>query len=86
MTSHEESRELPERARSLSAETVQGAALSLESVDHIERGDGLSLGVLGVGDGVSDDAFEEGLEDTTGLFVDHCFDPRQFPICDALRE
>jgi hypothetical protein len=27
--------------------------------------------VLGVGDGVPDDALEEGLEDTAGLFVDH---------------
>ena len=46
-------------------------ALSLERIDDIERGDGLSLGVLGVGDGVADDTLEEGLEDTTGLFVDH---------------
>jgi hypothetical protein len=28
--------------------------------------------VLGVGDGITDDALEEGLENTTGLFVDHC--------------
>jgi hypothetical protein len=28
--------------------------------------------VLGVGDSITDDALEEGLEDTTGLFVDHC--------------
>ena len=62
------------RARSLSTETVQSAALSLESVDDIEGGDGLSLGVLGVGDGVSDDTFEEGLQDTTRLFVDHWVD------------
>lgn len=47
--------------RGLSTETVQSAALSLESVDDVEGGDGLPLGVLGVGDGVSDDAFEEGL-------------------------
>ena len=45
----------------LSTETVQSATLSLEGVDDIEGGDGLSLGVLGVGDGVSDHAFEEGL-------------------------
>ena len=45
--------------------------MSLESVDNVERGDGLALGVLGVGDCVADDAFEEGLEDTTGFFVDH---------------
>jgi hypothetical protein len=28
--------------------------------------------VLGVGDGVTDDTLEEGLEDTAGLLVDHC--------------
>ena len=62
------------RARHLSTETVQSAALSLESVDDIERGDCLPLGVLCVGDRVTDDTFEEGLEDTTGLFVDHLID------------
>jgi hypothetical protein len=28
--------------------------------------------VLGVSNSVTDNALEEGLEDTTGLFVDHC--------------
>jgi hypothetical protein len=46
--------------------------LTLESVDNVEGGDGLALGVLGVGDGVTDDPLEEGLQNTTGLFVDHC--------------
>ena len=45
--------------------------MSLESVDDIEGGDGLPLGVLSVCDGITDNTFEEGLEDTTGLFVDH---------------
>jgi predicted deacetylase len=35
-------------AASLGTESVQGAALSLESVDDIERGDRLALCVLGV--------------------------------------
>ena len=56
---------------SLTTETVEGATLALERVDDVKRRDGLSLGVLGVGDGVADDTLEEGLEDTTGLFVDH---------------
>jgi hypothetical protein len=56
----------------LTTETVEGAALTLESVDNVKRGDGLALGVLGVGDGVTDDTLEEGLEDSTGLLVDHC--------------
>lgn len=56
----------------LTTETVEGASLSLESVDNVERGDRLSLGVLGVCDGVTDDTLEESLENTAGLFVDHC--------------
>ena len=59
------------RVNSLTTETVEGATLALERVDDVERRDGLSLGVLSVGDGVADDTLEEGLEDTTGLFVDH---------------
>lgn len=59
------------RTQRLTTETVQGAALSLQGVDDVQRGDSLALGVLGVGDSVTDDTLEEGLEDTTGLFVDH---------------
>lgn len=55
----------------LATETIQGAALSLEGIYHIEGSDGLSLGVFGVGDSITNDAFEEGLEDTTRLFIDH---------------
>ena len=62
------------RMRSLSTETVKSAALSLESIDDIEGSDSLSLGVLSVGDSVSDDALKEGLQDTTSLLVDHCHD------------
>lgn len=69
----------------LSTETVQSAALSLESVDDVEGGDGLSLGVLGVGDCVSDDTFEEGLQDTASLFVDHCYDGLA-TVCDAWQQ
>jgi hypothetical protein len=43
----------------LSTETVKGSALPLESVDDVEGGDGLPLGVLSVGDGVSDDVLED---------------------------
>jgi len=48
------------RAR-LSTETVEGSALSLQSVDDIEGSNSLSLGVFGVGDRVSDDVLEEDL-------------------------
>ena len=44
--------------------------MSLESIDDIEGGDGLSLGVLGVGDGVLDNVLEELSEDNSGLVVD----------------
>jgi hypothetical protein len=63
-------------AGSLTAETVEGAALALEGVDNVERRDGLALGVLGVGDGVTDDTLEEGLQDTASLLVDHCWQGR----------
>ena len=58
----------------LSTEAVQSAALALEGVDDVQRGDGLALGVLGVGDGITDDILQKDLEDTTGLFVDETRD------------
>ena len=45
--------------------------MPLERVDNIQRGDRLAFGVFGVGDSITDDALEEGLENTTGLLVDH---------------
>ena len=53
-----------------STETVEGSTLSLEGIDDIEGGDGLSLGVLGVGDGVLDNVLEEASEDNSGLVID----------------
>ena len=44
--------------------------MSLEGVDDIESGDSLSLGVLGVGDGVLDNVLEEASEDNSGLVID----------------
>ena len=58
----------------LASETVDGSALSLQSVDDVEGGDGLAASVLGVGDGVTDDGFQEGLEDSAGLLVDQSGD------------
>lgn len=46
--------------------------MALECVNNVEGGDGLSLGVLSVGDSITDDTLEEGLQDTTSLFVNHC--------------
>ena len=63
----------PMQEKSLSTETIKCAALAFESIDDIERCDGLAFGVFGVGDCVADDGFEEGFEDTAGFFVDHWF-------------
>ena len=62
------------RPADLAAEAVEGSALSLEGVDDVHGGDGLSSGVLGVGDSVSDDVLKEDLEDTSGLLVDEAGD------------
>ena len=58
----------------LTAESVQSTALALKSVDDIHSCHGLPLGVLGVGDGITDDVLEEHLQDTTGLLVDESGD------------
>ena len=54
----------------LTSESVEGTTLTLQSIDDIHGSNGLSLGVLGVSDGISDDVLKEDLEDTAGLFVD----------------
>ena len=54
----------------LTSESVEGAALTLQSIDDVHGSDGLSLGVLSVGDGISDDVLKEDLEDSTGLLID----------------
>ena len=58
----------------LSTKAVEGPSLPLQSVDDIHGGDGLSSGVLGVGDGITDDVLEEDLEDSSGLLVDESGD------------
>ena len=46
---------------SLTSESVEGTSLPLEGIDHIRGGDGLPLGVLGIGDGIPDDILKEDL-------------------------
>ena len=60
--------------RCLTAKAVEGAALPLQSIDHIHGSDSLPLGVLSVGDSVPDDVLKENLEDTTGLLIDEARD------------
>ena len=64
----------PTESDNLTAESVQGTSLALEGVDDVHGGDGLPLGVLGVGDGIPDDVLKEDLEDTSGLLVDESRD------------
>ena len=49
--------------------------MALESVDDVHGGDGLAAGVVGVGDGVTDNAFEEALEDLPAVVIDEGADP-----------
>ena len=43
------------------SEAIESPSLALESVDHIHGGNGLPLGVLSVGDRVSDHILQEDL-------------------------
>ena len=51
----------------LTAEAVQGAALTFQGVDYNHGSGSLPLGMLGVGDVISDDLFNENLQDVLGL-------------------
>ena len=54
----------------LTAKTIESVPLALQSVDNIHGSDSLSLGVLGVGDGITDHVLQKYLENTASLFVD----------------
>jgi hypothetical protein len=62
------------QGRCLTAEAVQGAALALERVHHVQGGDGLAAGVLGVGDRVTDDVLQEHLQHAARLLIDEAAD------------
>lgn len=44
--------------------------MTFQSIDDVHGCDSLALGMLCVGDGITDDVLKEHLQDTTGLFVD----------------
>ena len=48
--------------------------LRAQTIDNIHGCDGLTTGVLRVGDGVADDVLKEDFEDATGLIVDEARD------------
>ena len=62
------------KAKALTTKSVQSTALALQGVDNIHGGDGLSLGVLSVGDCISNDVLQEHLQHSTGLLVDQTAD------------
>ena len=61
----------------LTPESVEGTALTLQSVDDIHGGDGLSLGVLGVGDSITDDVLKENLQ---AVSYTHLTLPTMLPV------
>jgi hypothetical protein len=58
----------------LATETIQGLALTLESIDDVHGGHSLATSVFSVGDAITDDVFKEDLEDTASLFVNEARD------------
>ena len=62
------------RVLNLTPKPIEGASLALQSVDNIHGSDCLSLGVLGVGDGITDHVLQKYLENTASLFVDETGD------------
>jgi len=61
-------------ADDLTAETVQGATLTFQSIDDVHGGDSLPLGVFSVCDSVTDDVLKENLQDTTSFLIDETAD------------
>lgn len=59
----------------LAAETVQSTALPLQCINHVHGRDSLALGVLTVGDGITNDILQEDFQYTACLFVDETRDP-----------
>ena len=58
----------------LAPKTIEGTTLPFEGIDDIHGGDSLPLGMLGVGDGITDDILKEHFENTTGLLIDETRD------------
>ena len=58
----------------LTSKSVEGTSLPLQGVDDVHGSDSLSLSVLSVGDGITDDVLEEDLEHSTSLLVDQAAD------------
>ena len=53
---------------------VEGTSLSLQSIHDVHGTNGPPLGVLGVGDGVTDDILKEDIENTASFLIDETRD------------
>ena len=58
----------------LATESVESASLPLQCIHNIHGSDSLSLGMISVGDGVTNDRLEEHTEDGAGLLIDQVAD------------
>jgi len=58
----------------LTSESVQGTTLSFQCINDVHCGDGFSLGMLRVGDGVTDNVLQEHFQHPTCLLVDQARD------------
>jgi len=58
----------------LTAESVEGLALSLESVDDVHSNNSLPLSVLSVSDCIPDHTLQIVLQNSSGLFIDESTD------------
>ena len=61
-------------SQNLTAETVQGAALTLQRVYNIKGSHGLPASVLRICDSIADDVLQENLQHRTSLFINQARD------------
>merc|ERR1719433_1308136 len=54
----------------LTSKSVESTSLSLQSIDNIHCSDSLPLSMFSIGDSITDDIFQENLEDTSSFFID----------------
>ena len=52
------------------SESIESSSLSLKRVDNVHSSNSLSLSVIGVGNGISNDSSQEFLEDISNFLVD----------------
>ncbi|ELU06605.1 hypothetical protein CAPTEDRAFT_189241 [Capitella teleta] len=67
----------PNGRRGANGRDIMHSFIPKEGVDDVHGGDSLPLGVLSVGDGITDDILKEDLQNTSGLLVDQTRDTLQ---------